>query len=523
MPAARLQKGRDADVEAPDVERHDEVYFRHASGPLCGKVLSRGKHGCVVEADGKRHKVRWDSFLGHRQKAHVTAKVVDQGDDGLIVEHAGGGRRFIRDPIGLIDPEEAIGPAPKLRKAIDLPVLLPAEPELIKALAGRPGLRLEDRTDKTGRHTRRWVKTSKDEPGERRHAKGGGAAALGQHNVKPGHHVKFKAGAFEGEGHVVGEPGRHGAHVRDHTGRQHQVLYEEITHHRGQPRAAAGGGSDDGGDGDKPKGDDFVATDFAKQFDKDDLSEDHILADLDDEARQKVAEATEKVRSLKQTVDQYKSGDDYDVERQAAHRQIFQRFINSETIAAATPADGEAPTLTLLGGRGGSGKSQLDGMVYDSKKAIVVDPDEIKSMLPEYQGWNAHEVHEESSDIASTILGIARTLGLNVVLDGTMKNADSSLKRIGQFRAEGYRVEAHYMHLPRPVAAKRAIQRFLSAKGDGPGRFVPVSVLVGNTTNEATFDKVRQHADAWSFHDNQGEKGSKPKLIASGGKKQQNS
>jgi hypothetical protein len=81
------------------------------------------------------------------------------------------------------------------------------------------------------------------------------------------------------------------------------------------------------------------------------------------------------------------------------------------------------------------------------------------------------------------------------------------------FKDLGYKVEAHYMHLPRQEAAKRAVSRFLGKTQ----RYVPVNVVLSNTTNEASFDQVRQLADKWSFRDNNVPQGSEPVLISEGG------
>jgi predicted kinase len=164
----------------------------------------------------------------------------------------------------------------------------------------------------------------------------------------------------------------------------------------------------------------------------------------------------------------------------------------------------------MLGGRGGSGKSWVKGQVYDPEKAIVLDADEIKGMLPEYEGFNAAQVHEESSDILESIMTGAMSLGLNVVLDATMKTEKSALRKVERFKGSGYRIEAHYMHLPRQDAAKRAVARFMGKTK----RYVPVNVVLGNVGNEATFEAVKKHADAWSFRDNNVAKGEEPKLIS---------
>jgi predicted ABC-type ATPase len=186
-----------------------------------------------------------------------------------------------------------------------------------------------------------------------------------------------------------------------------------------------------------------------------------------------------------------------------------------DRIAAATPKDGQAPTFIALGGRGGSGKSSLNGRVYEEQNAIVLDADHIKGMLPEYEGWNAHQVHEESSHVLESVLALAKALGVNVVLDATMKTGKSIEDKVDEFKGAGFRTEAHYMHLPRQEAAKRAVGRFLN--GGEKGRFVPPEVVLGNNKNEENFDKIKHKVDAWSFHDNSGAKGDGPKLIAQKG------
>lgn len=226
MPArAKPQKAPDS-ADIPDVERHDEVYFRHRSGPKVGRVLARGAHGCTIESDGGRHKVRWDGFLGHKVRVRSDAKVVDQGEDGLLVEAPSGHRRFVRDPMGVIDAGGDV------HKSLLPAVLFIASPaDLMKAMGGgikgRPGLTLQDTTDKGGKRTKRWKRAGGEKPKVDRHA------------VADGHHVKFKRGEHAGEGHIDGDPGEHGVHVRDGAGKHHQVLYSEVTHHDPKPKGKA--------------------------------------------------------------------------------------------------------------------------------------------------------------------------------------------------------------------------------------------------------------------------------------------
>lgn len=498
------QQQSDAPEPKPGVIVGDELYVHHKGQPCTGRVAAHGRHGVTVEIEGQHHQVRWEKVLGHKKRIAQHLAVVDQGEDGMLVQDAGGQRHYVATPN---ESKED----PFVAKA-QRPLLL-----FMKAgsVVNRPGLSKKQITDKTGRQQTKWVRTNKDQPAQRRpaahDAEAGAHHGYGTHNLQPGDKVMFAAGDFKGGGHIVGKPGADGAHVKDSSGRVHQVRWAEITGH------------DKNGGADKPAlehqvageqkpvpKESFKATDYARSHDDANATPESILAQFPPDTMDKIKAVQDRLHTVEQTIEEFKKGDNYLPKRQALHREIYSRLMSPERIAAATPAAGELPTFTVLGGRGGSGKSWFKGQVYDPAKAIVLDADEIKGMLPEYEGWNAHQVHEESSDILETMLTVAKAMGLNVVLDATMKTSKSTLARANEFKGAGYRLEAHYMHLPRQEAAKRAVQRFLGKTS----RYVPVEVVLANTSNEDTFDQVRAIADRWSFRDNNVPQGSEPVLIS---------
>lgn len=206
----------------------------------------------------------------------------------------------------------------------------------------------------------------------------------------------------------------------------------------------------------------------------------------------------------------------YTVERALIHEKIVAEFINEKTVKQFSPPPGENPTLTILGGRGGSGKSWLTGKdgPIDTSNSMVIDNDEVKSKLPEYEGWNAAQLHEEASDIVALIDGRAAALGLNVVLDGTLKSS-SILERVKVYQApedSEYEMEGFYMYASPETAAARALNRF-SKGGTFKGRFVPPEVILSNTKNEINFDSMTPSFRRWVVYDNEGE--GKPKLVES--------
>lgn len=81
-----------------NASKDDEVYFHHRGVPKSGKVLCTGKHGCTVDCGGEQHKLKWEHLAGHKKRAPQRYTVVEEGEDGLIVQDASGKRRFVSIP-----------------------------------------------------------------------------------------------------------------------------------------------------------------------------------------------------------------------------------------------------------------------------------------------------------------------------------------------------------------------------------------------------------------------------------------
>lgn len=519
--------------EAPDKQLArpgDHVFFQHPEkGPMSGHVVCCGKHGATVKCDtGEHHKVHWERILGHKQRGERAAKIIDQGEDGSICEDQNGERFFLRGNMPDQDGDESNDEdqsqndddGDDMKKSM---FLFPkGKTSLSKAIANQPGLQLREVTDKMGHQTKRWMKTNPDQnqgkqPGAGKQEDADQQKQPGQDNQDPhqearqkvvGNVVQFSAGSFQGKGEVTAA-GKDGVTVKDDTGREHQVHWHEL--HTGDGENTGGGQDQDDGE-DKPEpGSHFDAASFASERDEQNIKPEDIYSKFGDELKSKLEEVKGKLDSVEETIKMHKTADgQYTPERQKLHEKIISHFLSPEKIEAARPPEGQSPTFTILGGRGGSGKSWFKDKVYDSNKAITLDADEIKGMLPEYEGWNAHQVHEESGDIFDHITDLAKEYGLNIVHDATMKTPEKAKKLVQQFKDDGFNVEAHYMFLPRHEAATRAVGRFL-----GPtNRYVPVEVVLSNTKNEQAFDSIKGMVDKWSFRDNNVKKGEEPRLVA---------
>lgn len=315
------------------------------------------------------------------------------------------------------------------------------------------------------------------------------------------------------EGHydyVRAELYSHGVMKRDGEIKAHIQKYDED-----QPRDESGKWTSGGG-----SSGDNVAQGLLHEAasNGDARTAEQMIADSGPDTSQKLAEAEKRISQGTPTNalvinGGYKMADgNYTPDRKALHDAIITKFLNADTIAKARPKPGEKPLVTFLGGRGGSGKSfftQAGGPV-DKDKAIVIDPDEFKKELPEYKGWNASLVHEEAGELADSVTKKAKDLGLNIILDATLRSQNSSQRKMQEFKDAGYAVDGHYMFASPHTAAKRAIGRFLSS-----GRYVPVSYILGSTSNEKTFDTMRPGFRKWSVYSNDVD-GQAPKKIKEG-------
>lgn len=423
-----------------------------------------------------------------------------------------------------------------IRKAADVSVGIPVTNLMAKALNTSRLVKKRITYNRGGKTVtaNKWVRpgeasppvagVGKADPEEARGSKHG----YGMHRIENGDKIAFMVNGERISATVTDDNRKDGVIATDHAGKEYPVEWKDIIGFVGSP----------GSGGRKeppsypvvgPKEPEFIdpekfnAHEWKAEYDDPSASAQSILDEMEkvEPGTKKAIEITERrLKTLEETIGTYRvEGKDaaavYTGERERLHEKIIGKLLSPERIAAATPAKGEQPVFIMLGGRGGSGKSWFDKKVYDSTRCIVLDADEIKKELPGYEGWNAFQVHEESSDILEMALSAARDRGLNVVLDATMKTTKSAMKKIEFFKEAGYSFEAHYMHLPRQEAAKRAVSRFMGKTK----RYVPVEVVLGNTTNEASFDEAKKYADAWSFRDNNVEMGHDPILVSEKGKR----
>ncbi len=159
--------------------------------------------------------------------------------------------------------------------------------------------------------------------------------------------------------------------------------------------------------------------------------------------------------------------------------------------------------LTIVLGPPAAGKSTIANELAIANRSAILDSDEIKKALPEYEGGiGASAVHEESSDLAKILQSLMIEQGTNIVLPKVGHSASSIRKVISLYKDKGYKVRLVNMDVTPENAYQRMIGRFVSS-----GRIIPPAYLDAVGANpSATFRTLRQEgaADGYAEIDNNG-------------------
>jgi adenylate kinase family enzyme len=206
-------------------------------------------------------------------------------------------------------------------------------------------------------------------------------------------------------------------------------------------------------------------------------------------------------------------GGDFTPERKRVHAEIAAHTLNPNAAAK----DGERPQVAFVLGPPGSGKTTMGrpaaraAMGLPQDRTTTLDPDEVKMSLPEYRGWNAALVHDESAEVFDRMLEDAVKNKHHIVFDTTGRSEEFMTSMLDKFSKAGYDAHLVHTHLSGEQSAQRAVKRFVEqAFQDDPdpekrGRYVPVGFIAQHINGhpEKVYNKLREdpRVKSWVSYD----------------------
>jgi predicted ABC-type ATPase len=217
--------------------------------------------------------------------------------------------------------------------------------------------------------------------------------------------------------------------------------------------------------------------------------------------RKTIKELTDFVLALPQTKEIYYNDElgDYTPSRKKLHAEIINKF-KKEVVCI----NNDQPIAIFMGGSPASGKSSFLRKYSPfllKEEILKIDADEIRAMLPEYEGWNATQTHLETKDIVNILLSnknIGIPCDFDIIYDGTMNSVKSYIPLMDILRKRGYKIFIVFMdNVPKDVIIKRALDRYKTS-----GRFVPLEVIEDFFSKGKTaFNELKKDVDGYMLID----------------------
>lgn len=109
-----------------------------------------------------------------------------------------------------------------------------------------------------------------------------------------------------------------------------------------------------------------------------------------------------------------------------------------------------------------AGKSGTANPLIKQHRAVLVDADEAKGLIPEFKksGGDGNLVHEESSSINKNLLKRASDSGANIVIPHVGADHAKTERMVAELQAKGYTVHFQGVHADPRVATQRALDRW---------------------------------------------------------------
>lgn len=202
---------------------------------------------------------------------------------------------------------------------------------------------------------------------------------------------------------------------------------------------------------------------------------------------------------IRSTLD-YNYHSNYNEQRQLFQNSIVEKMIEEHmmkdtshqnscsSILGTTTKSSYNPWIVFTAGAMGAGKSHSIRALHNANRFplesfLVVDPDEIRRMLPEFEMYLEHypelageKTRKEAGLIAEILTQVALNMGLNILVDGSLRDAHWYENYFAELRrshgGRGLRIGILHITAPKEAIFERAHMRSRTTR-----RIVPKDTL----------------------------------------------
>lgn len=201
----------------------------------------------------------------------------------------------------------------------------------------------------------------------------------------------------------------------------------------------------------------------------------------------------------------------YDEEQAAIIAAIIDKYIKESVQPLKT-----RNIAIFIGGGSGVGKSTIRALIQQKYAGfLVIDPDEIKTLIPSYEqlkaeyGYDASAmVHKQSSDIAKQLLHLAQRELYNFIYDATLKNAQKFELIFQKLKELEYDISLVIVDCSLELALDRVKVREVKEKRGVPEDIVRQS----HRMIPSSFRVLNKHCSEWVIYNTDY---AEPRMIAS--------
>ena len=208
---------------------------------------------------------------------------------------------------------------------------------------------------------------------------------------------------------------------------------------------------------------------------------------------------------------QYQTINDNSYERILLRKKIINDEINQQKQKKKSY---ERKAIIVLG-LPASGKSSISDRLENITGSYIIDADNIKKRIPEYQQdkKNLSVVHSESVNISNTMMSELSSQGANMIIGKVGGYYEDIKDIVDNLSKDGYTCDVILNDVPFDITIERNLERYKQGKTD---RIVPLSVIYDSDGKiQDTYDRLMEldNVNGGAIYSNDVPYGQAPKLI----------